>query len=184
MLALILVRFSYRKLSSYMKWLCLAFLAYFVVPFLVSQNWPHVIASLLIPSVTLDKEFILILVALLGTTISPYLFFWQTSTEVEEIRHKHKSLMVNKKIIRDMHFDVDMGMIFSNVIMFFIILTTGTVLFNANILQINTVSQAALALRPLAGNAAYLLLLLGYSAQLSLRYLCLRDRFPTCMRRL
>ncbi len=160
LLALILVRFSYRKLSSLMKWLCLAFFAYFIVPFLVGQNWQYVITNLLIPSITLNKDFILILVAILGTTISPYLFFWQASSEVEEREHS-KSLVVNKRIMDDMEIDVDLGMLFSNVIMFFIILTTGTVLFNAHITQINTVSQAAQALRPLAGNAAYLLFALG-----------------------
>jgi len=143
-----------------MKWLCLAFFAYFVVPFLVGQNWQYVITNLIIPTISLNKDFILILVAILGTTISPYLFFWQTSSEVEEMHHS-KSLVVNKRIISDMKIDVDMGMLFSNVIMFFIILTTGTVLFNAHITQINTVDQAALALRPLAGNAAYLLFALG-----------------------
>jgi NRAMP (natural resistance-associated macrophage protein)-like metal ion transporter len=160
LLALILIKFSYRKLSSFMKWLCLAFFAYFVVPFLVGQNWQYVITNLIIPTISLNKDFILILVAILGTTISPYLFFWQTSSEVEEMHHS-KSLVVNKRIISDMKIDVDMGMLFSNVIMFFIILTTGTVLFNAHITQINTVDQAALALRPLAGNAAYLLFALG-----------------------
>jgi NRAMP (natural resistance-associated macrophage protein)-like metal ion transporter len=160
LLALILIKFSYRKLSSFMKWLCLAFFAYFVVPFLVGQNWQYVITNLIIPTISLNKDFILILVAILGTTISPYLFFWQASSEVEEMHHS-KSLVVNKRIISDMKIDVDMGMLFSNVIMFFIILTTGTVLFNAHITQINTVDQAALALRPLAGNAAYLLFALG-----------------------
>ncbi|HIH50136.1 MAG: Nramp family divalent metal transporter [Candidatus Micrarchaeaceae archaeon] len=160
LLALILIRFSYRKLSSLMKWLCLAFFAYFIVPFLVGQNWQYVITNLLIPTISLNKGFVLILVAILGTTISPYLFFWQASTEVEEREHS-KSLVVNKKIMDDMEIDVDLGMLFSNVIMFFIILTTGTVLFNAHITQINTVDQAAQALRPLAGNAAYLLFALG-----------------------
>ena len=147
LLALILVRFSYRKLSSLMKWLCLAFFAYFIVPFLVGQNWQYVITNLLIPSITLNKDFILILVAILGTTISPYLFFWQASSEVEEREHS-KSLVVNKRIMDDMEIDVDLGMLFSNVIMFFIILTTGTVLFNAHITQINTVQPGSAGAAP------------------------------------
>ncbi len=159
LLALILIKFSYRKLSSFMKWLCLAFFAYFIVPFLVGQNWQYVITNLVIPTISLNKDFLLILVAILGTTISPYLFFWQASSEVEEMRHK--SIVVNKRVMNDMKIDVDIGMLFSNVVMFFIILTTGTVLFNAHITQINTVDQAALALRPLAGSAAYLLFALG-----------------------
>ncbi len=101
------------------------------------------------------------LVGILGTTISPYLFFWQASMEVEEMKHKKKHLLVNKKIIHDMQQDVDFGMSFSGIVMFFIILTTGTVLFNAGIHQINTVEEAALALKPLAGNFAYLLFAIG-----------------------
>jgi Mn2+/Fe2+ NRAMP family transporter len=97
----------------------------------------------------------------LGTTISPYLFFWQASMEVEEMKHKKSHLVVNKRIIDDMKQDVDFGMSFSGLVMFFIILTTGTVLFNGGIHQIDTVEQAAMALKPLAGKAAYLLFALG-----------------------
>jgi Mn2+/Fe2+ NRAMP family transporter len=161
LLALILIKFSYKKIASLLKWLCLTLLAYFIVPFLVRQDWQKVIASTLIPTIVLDKTFMLILVALLGTTISPYLFFWQASSEAEGRRTSKKEFMVNKKTIKEMGFDVDTGMLFSNVIMFFIILTTGTVLFSAGITQINTVDQAASALRPLAGNASYLLFALG-----------------------
>jgi Mn2+/Fe2+ NRAMP family transporter len=100
-------------------------------------------------------------VGILGTTISPYLFFWQASMEVEEMKHKKKHLVVNKKIIYEMKQDVDFGMSFSGLVMFFIILTTGTVLFKGGIHQIDTVEQAALALKPLAGNAAYLLFAIG-----------------------
>jgi Mn2+/Fe2+ NRAMP family transporter len=81
--------------------------------------------------------------------------------EVEEMKHKKKHLMVNKKIINDMKEDVDFGMSFSGLVMFFIILTTGTVLFKSGIHQIDTVQQAAMALKPLAGNSAYLLFAIG-----------------------
>ena len=101
------------------------------------------------------------LVGILGTTISPYLFFWQASMEVEEMKTRKNHLVVNKKIIHDMKQDVDFGMSFSGIVMFFIILTTGTVLFNAGIHQIDTVEQAAMALKPLAGNLAYLLFAIG-----------------------
>lgn len=161
LLALILVKFSYTKIASILKWLCLALFAYFVVPFIVHTNWHQVLTSTFIPSITLSKSFILILVALFGTTISPYLFFWQASMEVEDEKHRNKHLIVNKAIIRDMKFDVRLGMILSNVVMFFIILTTGTVLFKAGITNISTVAQAAAALKPLAGNASYLLFALG-----------------------
>jgi Mn2+/Fe2+ NRAMP family transporter len=100
-------------------------------------------------------------VGILGTTISPYLFFWQASMEVEEIKHRKKHLIVNKKIINEMKQDVDFGMSFSGLVMFFIILTTGTVLYQGGVRQIDTVEQAAQALKPLAGNLAYLLFAIG-----------------------
>ena len=93
--------------------------------------------------------------------LSPYLFFWQASMEVEEMAHKKRHLIVNKRIITDMKQDVDFGMSFSGVVMFFIILTTGTVLYKGGIHQIDTVEQAAAALKPLAGNFAYLLFAIG-----------------------
>ena len=102
-----------------------------------------------------------ILVGILGTTISPYLFFWQASVEVEEMNDRKKHLIVNKKIIHEINGDVDFGMTFSGFVMYFIILTTGTVLFKGGIHQIDTVEQAAIALKPLAGNLAYLLFAIG-----------------------
>ena len=113
------------------------------------------------PTIQFNKEFIAILVGILGTTISPYLFFWQASVEVEEMKTKRKHLLVNKKIINEINQDVDFGMTVSGFVMFFIILTTGTVLFKGGIHQIDTVEQAALALKPLAGNLAYLLFAVG-----------------------
>jgi Mn2+/Fe2+ NRAMP family transporter len=97
-------------------------------------------------------------VGILGTTISPYLFFWQASVEVEE---HSKHLVVNKQIMTEMKHDVDFGMTVSGFVMYFIILTTGTVLYQGGIHQIDTVEQAAMALKPLAGNLAYLLFAIG-----------------------
>jgi Mn2+/Fe2+ NRAMP family transporter len=128
---------------------------------LYKQNWIAVLKATFIPTLKFDKNFISILVAILGTTISPYLFFWQTTMEAEDKKSKKKYLVVNKKIMYEMKQDVDFGMLFSNLVMFFIILTTGSVLFNANIHQIDTVEQAAQALKPLAGNEAYLLFAVG-----------------------
>lgn len=88
LLIAVLFRFPYRKIASIMKWLCLALLAYFIVPFLIKQNWHEVIKNTVIPSIKFDKDFMSILVAILGTTISPYLFFWQASMEVEEMKKK------------------------------------------------------------------------------------------------
>ena len=119
-----------------------------------------VIKSTFVPTLEFNKEFVGILVGILGTTISPYLFFWQATMEVEEMKHKNQ-IVVNKKIISEMQQDVDFGMTFSGLVMYFIILTTGTVLYNAGVHQIDTVEQAALALKPLAGNLAYLLFAIG-----------------------
>jgi Mn2+/Fe2+ NRAMP family transporter len=114
-----------------------------------------------IPTLKFNKDFIAIIVGILGTTISPYLFFWQASVEVEEMKSKRKQLIVNKKLIHEINQDVDFGMTVSGFVMYFIILTTGTVLFKAGIHQIDTVEQAAMALKPLAGNSAYLLFAIG-----------------------
>jgi NRAMP (natural resistance-associated macrophage protein)-like metal ion transporter len=162
LLLLVLIIFlPYQKIFSILKYLCIALLVYLIVPFLYQQDWLAVVKGTLIPSIKFDKNFISILVGILGTTISPYLFFWQATMEVEHIKQMKKQIVVNKKIMRDMKQDVDFGMLFSNIVMFFLILTTGTVLFNSGIHQIDTVEQAAIALKPLAGNAAYLLFALG-----------------------
>ncbi len=150
----------YQKIASGLKYLCVVLLVYLIVPFLYKQDWTAVLKGTFIPTIKFDKNFVSILVAILGTTISPYLFFWQANMEVEDRKTK-KILLLNKKIMHEMKQDVDFGMLFSNLVMFFIILTTGTVLFNAGIHQIDTVEQAAQALKPLAGNFAYLLFAVG-----------------------
>ena len=157
----LIIFLPYQKIASVLKYLCIVLLVYFIVPFLYRQNFLAILRSTFIPTIKFDRDFISILVAILGTTISPYLFFWQATMEVEDIKLKKKHLVVNKKILHDMKQDVDFGMLFSNVTMFFIILTTGTVLFNGGIHKIDTVEQAAQALKPLAGNFAYLLFALG-----------------------
>jgi len=136
-------------------------LVYFIVPFLSKQNFSEIFKATFIPTIKFDKNFIAIIVGILGTTISPYLFFWQASVEVEEMKNKKKHLVVNKKIIRSINQDVDFGMTISGFVMYFIILTTGTVLFQGGVHQIDTVEQAAMALKPLAGNLAYLLFAVG-----------------------
>jgi Mn2+/Fe2+ NRAMP family transporter len=151
--------FSYRNIAYVLKLLCISLFAYVIVPFFVKQNWSEVLLSTFIPYIKWNKEFISILVAILGTTISPYLFFWQANMSVEE--RNHKSDQTDKHEIKDMKTDVNIGMLFSNIVMFFIILTAGTVLFPAGITQIETVKEAALALKPLAGEFAYLLFALG-----------------------
>lgn len=157
----LIVYLPYHKIAATLKYLCIVMLVYFIVPFLYKQDLLSITKATFIPSLKFDKEFMGILVGILGTTISPYLFFWQASVEVEEMNDKKKHLMVNKKIIHEINEDVDFGMTFSGFVMYFIILTTGTVLFNGGIHQIETVEQAALALKPLAGNLAYLLFAIG-----------------------
>ncbi|HZY25231.1 MAG TPA: divalent metal cation transporter [Bacteroidales bacterium] len=162
LLLLVLIIFlPYQKIASVLKYLCVVLFVYFVVPFLVKQNFPAILKSTFIPTLKFNKEYIGILVAILGTTISPYLFFWQATMEVEDQKKKKRQLIVNKRVLNEMQKDVDFGMLFSNLTMFFIILTTGTVLFNAGIHKIDTVEEAAQALKPLAGNFAYLLFAVG-----------------------
>ena len=157
----LIVYLPYVKIAAVLKYLCIVMLVYFIVPFLYKQDFVAIAKATFIPTITMDKNFIAILVGILGTTISPYLFFWQASVEVEEMKNKKRHLIVNKKIINDMKQDVDFGMSFSGFVMYFIILTTGTVLYKAGIHQIDTVEQAAAALKPLAGNFAYLLFATG-----------------------
>jgi NRAMP (natural resistance-associated macrophage protein)-like metal ion transporter len=157
----LIIYLPYQKIASVLKYLCIVMLVYFIVPFLYKQNFSEIIKATFIPTIKFNKDFIAIIVGILGTTISPYLFFWQASVEVEEMKNKRNHLIVNKKIIHEINQDVDFGMTVSGFVMYFIILTAGTVLFNGGIHQIDTVEQAALALKPLAGNLAYLLFAIG-----------------------
>jgi Mn2+/Fe2+ NRAMP family transporter len=136
-------------------------LVYFIVPFLFKQDFMEILSATLVPKIEWNEKYLAILVGILGTTISPYLFFWQASVEVEEMNAKKKHVMVNKRIINEMNLDVDFGMTVSGFVMYFIILTTGTVLFKGGIHQIDTVEEAALALKPLAGELTYLLFAIG-----------------------
>ncbi|UAJ15077.1 NRAMP family divalent metal transporter [Aquirufa lenticrescens] len=156
----LIIYLPYAKIAAVLKYMCIVMLVYFIVPFLYKQDFKEILIATLIPDIQFNKEYIAILVGILGTTISPYLFFWQASVEVEEM-NVHKRVMVNKRIIQEMEQDVDFGMGFSGFVMYFIILTTGTVLYKSGIHQIDTVEQAALALKPLAGDMAYILFATG-----------------------
>jgi len=160
-LMLLIIYLPYQKMAAFLKYLCIFLLLYLIVPFLSKQNWGEIAKHTFIPTIHFNKDFISILVAILGTTISPYLFFWQATMEAEDIKHKKQSLIVNKRVILKMDLDVDSGMLFSNIVMFFIILTAGTVLFNGGVHKIDTVEQAAKALQPIAGNLSYLLFAAG-----------------------
>ena len=160
-LMLLIIYLPYKKIAAILKYLCLFLLLYLIVPFLVKQDWIEIIKHTFIPTIQFDKSFISILVAILGTTISPYLFFWQATMEAEDTKHKKRHLIVDKKTIQKMDLDVNFGMFFSNLVMYFIILTTGTVLFKDGVNEITTVEQAAKALESLAGKLSYLLFSLG-----------------------
>jgi NRAMP (natural resistance-associated macrophage protein)-like metal ion transporter len=157
---------SYKMLSRVLKWLTLALLAYVVTAFLVRPDWGDILRHAIIPEFHADGHWITTVVALLGTTISPYLFFWQSSMMVEEEKDKGRRTLAQRKgatkdEICDAHADVNTGMIYSNLVMFFIIATTAVTLGAHGKHDIATAQDAAEALRPLAGNFAYLLFTLG-----------------------
>ncbi len=157
----LIIYLPYQQMARILKYLCLFLLLYLVVPFLSKQDWASIARHTFIPTIHFNKDFISILVAILGTTISPYLFFWQATMEAEDVQHQLKKLVVNKRVIHKMDLDVDFGMLFSNLVMFFIILTSGTVLFNAGIHKIDTIEEAAKSLEPIAGKLSYLLFAAG-----------------------
>jgi len=156
-----IIQFSYQKLAGILKWLCISILLYLIVPFVIKTDWRLVLRSTFIPQVHLTKDFVEMMVAILGTTISPYLFFWQVTMEAEDQNHKTKKIFVDKAMMGEMATDVNIGMFASNLVMLFIMITTGAVLFTAGKHDINTVDDAARALEPLAGKLSYLCFALG-----------------------
>ena len=157
----IIIKYPYQKIATILKWLCLSLLLYIIVPFMTKQDWELIAKNTFIPTFEFNKEFLSIIVAILGTTISPYLFFWQATMEAEDISHNKRKIVVNKQVLNEMKTDVNAGMLLSNLVMFFMILTTGSVLFPHGITHIDTVDQAAKALEPLAGKLTYLIFALG-----------------------
>jgi NRAMP (natural resistance-associated macrophage protein)-like metal ion transporter len=160
------VKFRYHQIASVLKWLALVLLAYVATAFLVHPRWGTVLRDAFVPSPPKDRAAWLALVAILGTTISPYLFFWQASQEVEEEKAMGRRMLVTRRgatsrQITDRKLDVGFGTFASNSVMFFIILTTALTLHAHGLEHIETSRQAAEALRPLAGSAAYLLYTLG-----------------------
>src|SRR6266404_6578460 len=160
------VRFRYHQIAMIMKWLAAVLFAYVITAFILRPNWASVLHDTFIPSWPRDHSAWQNLVAILGTTISPYLFFWQASQEVEEEKAMGRRLLVqregaSKREILDRKIDVGAGTFFSNFVMYFIILTTALVLHGHGIKDIDTSKQAAEALRPPAGILAYLLYTVG-----------------------
>jgi len=174
----LIVYLPYDKIVSVLKYLCLSILLYIAVPFFTHPNWLNVLRHTFIPTISMNKDFFEILVALLGTTISPYLFFWQVTMEAEDVKKANHLILARRELmkgsapykrergffrllIKKMQLDVNVGMLLSNMVMFFIILATGTALFNSGIREVSTVEQAAKALEPVAGKASYILFAVG-----------------------
>ena len=150
----------YRKLAPILKWLTLFLFAYVIAVFSVDVPWTHVLHDLVIPKLQWTPGYWMMIVALLGTTISPYLFFWQASQEVEELRLKGKGRGTDAQVRSDLKrvkCDTYVGMFFSNAVAFFIMVLGGVVLYGAGIHDVTTAAQAAQALRPLAGDFAFVL---------------------------
>ncbi|MFA6304785.1 MAG: divalent metal cation transporter [Patescibacteria group bacterium] len=157
---------SYRVYFHILKWLCLSLLAYWATALLVVTDWPEVWRNLFLIHWEWSKGYLMILVAFLGTTISPYLFFWQAGQELEEEIAEGRSTIKERKGVtseelKRMRFDVISGMLFSNLTTFFIIITTAVTLHRFGIYNIGSAAEAALALRPLAGDFTYLLFTVG-----------------------
>lgn len=150
----------YRKLAPILKWLTLFLFAYVIAVFLVQVPWDKVLYDLVIPKLQWTSGYWMMIVALLGTTISPYLFFWQASQEVEELRLRGAGRGTEAEVRNDLRRvkrDTYIGMFFSNSIAFFIMVLGGVVLFAAGIHDVTSAAQAAQALRPLAGDFAFAL---------------------------
>jgi NRAMP (natural resistance-associated macrophage protein)-like metal ion transporter len=156
----------YIRYAKYLKWLALVLFAYILSAFLAHPDWNTIIKHAVLPHITFSKDQILLICAILGTTITPYLFFWQTSQEVEEEIASGETTIKSRtgagtEDIKKMRIDVWSGMFFSNIVMFFIIAACGSELFAHGITNINTAAQAAQALRPFAGSATFWLFAAG-----------------------
>jgi len=159
---------TYKTYSKILKYLALTLFAYVFTAFIVKLDWGIIVQNTVLPQIKFSKDYLLNIVAILGTTISPYLFFWEASQEVEEaiVDDKIQDIgvgtpAVSRKNVADMNWDTIIGMFFSQAIMFFIIITTAATLHAKGITNIGTASEAAEALRPVAGNLAYLLFAAG-----------------------
>ncbi len=159
---------SYRVYSRVLKYLAFSLFSYVIVALILKQDWSKILQATFTPHFILSRDYIINLAALLGTTISPYLFFWQADEEVEEEIEKHKLVMMGRGVpkirkhdIREMKLDTTIGILFSQTTTFFIIIAAASTLGAARIINVQTANQAAEALRPLAGNFTFLLFALG-----------------------
>jgi Mn2+/Fe2+ NRAMP family transporter len=158
---------TYKRYANILKWLSFVLLVYVVTAFMVGGDVKSILYHSFIPSISFSKESLILICAFLGTSITPYIFFWQTSQEVEEEVEKGKTTLklrtkeVDKKELKDMRVDVVSGMFFSQIAAFFIVLTCAEALWKNGITNITSAQDAALALKPLVGEYAYLLFTLG-----------------------
>lgn len=149
------VLIPYHSYIRILKWLAMALFAYFITAFLINVPWIEVLKTTVVPHIQLNREFLYIIVAIFGTTISPYLFFWQTSNVVEDEITTHRlpqkggTPKVSKSYIKDLRIDTAVGMLFSNVTAWFIIIVGAVILNHAGVTNINTAADAARALEPL-----------------------------------
>jgi len=148
----------YHKYAKILKWLCLSLVAYFLTALIVNTNWSEVAVHTLVPKISLNADFMFMLTALVGTTISPYLFAWQVSQEVEEIQDQYllgEKATASVSRIKAMRFDTLAGMFFSNLTALFIMITAAVVLNANGITEISSAREASEALLPLVQNFPY-----------------------------
>ena len=165
-IVVLLFQTSYRTIARTFKWLTLVLFSYAVTAFISKPDWSQVLRATFVPDIRWSREYLAVLVGILGTSISPYLFFWQAAQEVEEERAEGRRTVAQRKgatpqEMKRARNDVVIGMFFSNLIMYFIILTTGATLHAKGVTHIETAQQAAAALQPLAGKGAYWLFTIG-----------------------
>jgi len=166
LIVVLLFQTSYRTIARTFKWLTLVLFSYAITAFISKPDWGQVLRATFVPDVRWSREYLAVLVGILGTSISPYLFFWQAAQEVEEERAGGRRTVAQRKgatpkELKRARNDVVIGMFFSNLIMYFIILTTGATLHAHGVTHIDTAQQAAAALQPLAGKGAYWLFTVG-----------------------
>jgi len=162
---------TYSRYAKFLKWMTLALFSYVFTAFMVGLDWGDALRHTILPSLSLQKDQLLLLCAVLGTTISPYLFFWQTAQEVEERHMAHdtrakpreKTFLSTtlKSDIQKMRIDVWSGMFFSNIVMFFIVAACAATLYAHGVTSIKTAQDAALAIRPFGGQLTYILFTIG-----------------------
>ena len=164
---ILIIFIPYKKYVKILRILTLSLFSYIAVVFIVNVDWLDALHSVIIPHITLSTEYLTMIIAVLGTTISPYLFFWQASEEAEEEEDnpKAKPLIIAprqaKSEFHRINIDTSVGMAFSNIVAFFIMLATASTLHKSGITNIESAGQAALALEPLAGKQASLLFAFG-----------------------